>query len=121
VAAAVDPVEADRVCARLRPGLPGHRQVAGRRFQLLDATAALLEAMDGFGDMSGRRCGMILPDLSRAGWRRSRYSGSNGNCVETAGDGRVVAVRDSNDSAGRYLAFKPSAWREFAARLKDDE
>ena len=63
---------------------------------------------------------MILTDLSRANWRRSRYSGSNGNCVETAGDGRVVAVRDSKDPAGHYLVFKPSVWREFAARLKNE-
>jgi hypothetical protein len=71
--------------------------------------------------MTGRRCGMIFPDLSRADWRRSSYSGSNGNCVEAAGDGRVVAVRDSKNPVGHCLAFKPSAWREFAARLKTEE
>ena len=63
---------------------------------------------------------MILHDLSRANWRRPRRSGSNGNCVEAAGDGRVIAVRDSKDSAGKYLVFEPRAWREFAARLKDE-
>jgi hypothetical protein len=63
---------------------------------------------------------MILPDLSRADWRRSRYSGSNGNCVEAAGAGQVVAVRDSKNPAGPYLTFKPAAWREFAARLKNE-
>jgi hypothetical protein len=63
---------------------------------------------------------MIHPNLSRADWRRSRYSGSNGNCIEAAGDGQVVAVRDSKDPAGHHLVFKPSAWREFAARLKNE-
>jgi hypothetical protein len=63
---------------------------------------------------------MILTDLSRADWRRSSYSGSNGNCVETAGGGRMVAVRDSKDQSGHHLVFGASAWREFAARLKDE-
>jgi hypothetical protein len=64
---------------------------------------------------------MIFPDLSRADWRRSSYSGSNGNCVETSGDGQVIAVRDSKDPAGIRLAFRTPAWREFAARLKSQE
>jgi hypothetical protein len=63
---------------------------------------------------------MIVHDLSRADWRRSKYSGSNGNCLEAAGNGRVVAVRDSKDPAGPCLVFKPSAWQQFAARLKNE-
>ena len=61
---------------------------------------------------------MTIPDLSRARWRRSRYSGSNGNCVETAGAGQGIAVRDSKDPEGPRLVFKASAWRIFAATLK---
>ena len=64
---------------------------------------------------------MIFPDLSRADWRRSSYSGSNGNCVEAAGDCQVIAVRDSKDPAGVPLMFKPTVWREFAARLKNQK
>jgi Domain of unknown function (DUF397) len=63
---------------------------------------------------------MISHDLSRAGWRRSRYSGSNGNCLEAAGNGRVVAVRDSKDPDGPCLVLNPAAWREFAARLTSE-
>lgn len=62
---------------------------------------------------------MDAADLSRADWRKSSYSAQNGNCVETAGDGRTVAVRDSKDPVGHCLVFVPSAWREFAARLKN--
>jgi Domain of unknown function (DUF397) len=62
---------------------------------------------------------MEAADLSRADWRKSSYSGGNGNCVEAAGEGRVVAVRDSKDPTGHCLVFGPSAWREFAARLKN--
>ena len=39
-------------------------------------------------------------------WRKSTFSGNNGNCVEVAAlpDGRV-AVRDSKDPAGGTLVF----------------
>ena len=79
---------------------------------------------------------MTIPDLSRARWRKSGYSGQNGNCVEVAGwrkssfsaqngacveagtAGPAIAVRDSKDPDGPRLAFGPSAWRAFAASLK---
>jgi Domain of unknown function (DUF397) len=53
-------------------------------------------------------------------WRTSSYSGGNGGqCVEVATPGRVI-VRDTKDRAGTVLAFGPNAWREFAARVKND-
>jgi hypothetical protein len=68
--------------------------------------------------MTGRRCGMAFPDLSRAGWRRSKYSGSNGNCVEVGAGTPVVLVRDTKDRTGAVLAFTPDAWRLFAVTVK---
>jgi hypothetical protein len=53
-----------------------------------------------------------------AAWRKSNYSGSNGNCVETATIDSVVAVRDSKNPEGPRLAFSPEAWRTFATSLK---
>jgi hypothetical protein len=61
---------------------------------------------------------MIFPDLSRADWRRSRHSGSNGNCVEVATDGPAVLVRDTKDHQGEALAFTTGAWARFTAMLK---
>jgi hypothetical protein len=81
---------------------------------------------------------METMDLSRAQWRKSRYSGSNGdcievavmwhktshngsngNCVEVAADsGARVLVRDTKDRGGPVLAFLPSAWREFAGQAR---
>jgi hypothetical protein len=61
---------------------------------------------------------MILPDLSRADWRRSTYSGSNGNCVEAGTDGAVVLVRDTKDREAGTLAFTANAWASFTASLK---
>jgi hypothetical protein len=61
---------------------------------------------------------MILPDLSRADWRRSTYSGSNGNCVEVGADGLAVLVRDTKDLEAGTLAFTGNAWASFTASLK---
>jgi hypothetical protein len=61
---------------------------------------------------------MAIPDMSRTLWRKSRYSGSNGNCVEAATRGGVVAVRDNKDPNDQHLKFAPEAWRTFTALLK---
>ncbi len=64
-------------------------------------------------------------DLSRARWRKSSYSGSNGgDCVEVAEidggaegpehkSGRLIAVRDSKDPDGPALFFTPEEWKAF--------
>jgi hypothetical protein len=61
---------------------------------------------------------MKTSGMSRVEWRKSSYSGSNGNCVEAGTVGLVVAVRDSQDPGGPSLMFEPSAWSMFAASLK---
>lgn len=62
---------------------------------------------------------MEMADLSRAEWRTSSYSGTNGNCVEVAAhSGARVLVRDTKDREGPVLAFRPGTWRRFASQLK---
>jgi Domain of unknown function (DUF397) len=52
-------------------------------------------------------------------WRKSSYSGTNGNCVEVATNLlRVVAVRDSKDAEGPVLVVSPEVWRGFIHSLK---
>ncbi len=61
------------------------------------------------------------PELSRAPWRKSSYSGNGNNCVEvSAADGRI-AVRDTTDPDGAIATFNGKAWQRFTARVKHEE
>lgn len=59
-------------------------------------------------------------ELSRATWRRSSRSGSNGGqCVEVASNlPGIVAVRDSKDPESPALVFAPAGWSAFIGELK---
>ena len=54
------------------------------------------------------------------GWRTSSFSGSQGgNCVEVAGHGRRVLVRDTKQAGtGPVLRFSAQARRRFADQAK---
>ncbi|MGP3968799.1 DUF397 domain-containing protein [Streptomyces sp. 6N223] len=55
-----------------------------------------------------------------ASWRKSSHSGTNGDCVEVAAfaahDGR--AVRDSKDPSGPVLTFGDAEWSAFISGAK---
>jgi hypothetical protein len=60
-------------------------------------------------------------DLSHAAWRKSSYSGDQGNCVESAEGFRgVVPVPDSKTPAAPSLIFSSSAWVTFIAGTKPE-
>jgi hypothetical protein len=62
---------------------------------------------------------MTGPDLSRAAWHTSTYSGQDGNCVEVARNlPDVVAVRDSKHPDGAMLVVSRAAWTAFLHELK---
>jgi Domain of unknown function (DUF397) len=52
-------------------------------------------------------------------WRKSSYSGSGNNCVETATADQVVLIRDSKDQGGPQLRLTAEQWRSFTAAVKD--
>ena len=55
-------------------------------------------------------------------WRKSSYSGANGNCVEFAPCGAdAVAVRNSRDPEGAVLFFDRAEMGAFLAAVKDGE
>jgi hypothetical protein len=56
----------------------------------------------------------------KSNWRKSSYSGDQGNCVEVADRGNRVLMRDTNDRTGAMLRFTSDAWRTFASRVKAD-
>ena len=52
-------------------------------------------------------------------WRKSSFSGTNGDCVEVGwpGASTSVAVRDSKQGSGPTLGFPVPDWRAFLASL----
>jgi len=60
-------------------------------------------------------------DVGHVMWRRSSYTGANGNCVEVAHLPAFIAVRDSKDPDGPRLAFLPQEWLAFVAGVKAGE
>ena len=61
-----------------------------------------------------------MVDLSRAVWRKSTRSGTNGG-VEVALDTAEVAVRDSKDRNGPALVFTAHEWDAFLAGVRNGE
>lgn len=56
--------------------------------------------------------------FSKLRWYKTVHSLTNGECVEVAGAGGWVAVRDSKNPDGAVLACPVSAWRTFVAETK---
>lgn len=50
-------------------------------------------------------------------WRKATHSGQ-GNCVEVAPSGDLIAVRDSKNTGGPVLLYSRTAWARFILDLK---
>ena len=51
-------------------------------------------------------------------WRKSTYSGTNGDCIETASGQGVILVRDTKSRDGGTLAFSAGAWVSFVTSFR---
>ena len=51
-------------------------------------------------------------------WRKASFSDNGGNCIEVGQSAGAVLVRDTKRRDGGELRFSPSAWRAFAAEVK---
>jgi hypothetical protein len=50
-------------------------------------------------------------------WRKSSHSGSQTNCVEVALTSEVVGVRDTKDRGGGTLLVPAAVWQAFVTAL----
>ncbi|GGY00440.1 DUF397 domain-containing protein [Streptomyces hiroshimensis] len=52
-------------------------------------------------------------------WRKSSYSGHQGDCIQIADDATgIVSVRDSKNPQGPALALPAGAWAAFVSHVK---
>jgi hypothetical protein len=58
-------------------------------------------------------------DGASGSWRKSTYSGDQGDCVEVAGGhSGIVPVRDSKDPGAEHLAVASASWSGLVVALK---
>jgi hypothetical protein len=65
--------------------------------------------------------GSAAEETIRASWRKSSYSGAQGNCLEVSGDfPGAVPVRDSKTGQGPVLRFPAAGWASFVTAVRRD-
>lgn len=69
---------------------------------------------------NGGACVEVALNLVGANWHKSSRSGSNGGeCVEVARNlPNIVAIRDSKDPAGPALTVNPAYWSSLTSLLR---
>jgi hypothetical protein len=60
----------------------------------------------------------MRPKPTKLEWRSSSHSGGTGNCVELAGAGTFVAIRDSKDLSVPPIALSAQQWRAFSSDVR---
>jgi Domain of unknown function (DUF397) len=71
---------------------------------------------------SERPAGVLSAELRQVRWQKSRYSNSQGACVEMAVlPGGDIAIRNSRDPNGPTLIYTPAEIRALFQDVKDGE
>ncbi|QIZ35198.1 DUF397 domain-containing protein [Saccharopolyspora sp. ASAGF58] len=60
----------------------------------------------------------VQGDCVEVGWSKSSYSGAEGDCIEVALAPQVVGVRDTKDRDGAALMFPRRQWVAFVSGLR---
>ncbi|UGQ14781.1 DUF397 domain-containing protein [Yinghuangia sp. ASG 101] len=60
-------------------------------------------------------------DCTNAAWRKSSYSGGEGQCVEVAVIRGAVATRDSKNPDRPAVVFTPESWSNLELTLRNNE
>jgi len=63
----------------------------------------------------------FVNELRGLDWRKALRSVNNGECVELAKFGSMVAVRDSKDPGGAVLMYTRAEWSAFLEGAKNGE
>jgi hypothetical protein len=63
---------------------------------------------------------LISIDIWSLNWRRALRSIGNGECVEVASTDKHIAVRDSKNPDGIWLAYPAHSWRAFVSEIKNE-
>ncbi|MFB7634474.1 DUF397 domain-containing protein [Streptomyces sp. NPDC056149] len=64
---------------------------------------------------------MKMVDVRDAVWFKSSHSNGNGNCLEVAVLGDIVATRDSKQHSGPVVTTTREGWRAFLAGVVNGE
>ena len=80
-----------------------------------DSLAAVTWRKSSYSGGEGDNCIEASDSLTSASWRKSTYSsGDSDNCIEVADNlPDLIPVRDSKDPQGPALTFTPAAWSSF--------
>jgi Domain of unknown function (DUF397) len=60
-------------------------------------------------------------ELTGLAWRKAQRSVNNGQCVELARSGSMIAVRDSKNPVGPILMYTQAEWDAFLHGAKNGE
>jgi hypothetical protein len=58
-------------------------------------------------------------DIRSLSWRKALRSIGNGECVEVSSANKHVAVRDSKNPDGVWLAYPAHSWQAFVSEIKN--